>query len=326
MSSEKKKKEIRKIPGHHAIHDADNIKFDFVNHRKIFFWISTIIIVIGVIVLFWKQMNFGVDFKAGTSMDINVGQSITQEQAKDVFAKSAVDPQPAAVSVGGEGNQRISARFDKDLPDADIKKIQAAFKEAYGDKVSQEVNTVSPEIAQEMGIKAIIAVLIASVFISIYVSIRFEWRFALVAIIAILHDAMIVICMFAIFRFEVDLPFVAAVMTTVGYSINDKIVIFDRIRENMRFSKLKTEQDVVYLVNHSIWSTMARSINTVVTVLFAALCLFIFGSESIKLFALAKLIGLASGAYSSICIASPLWFMFKRKSLGSKPKVASVKQ
>ncbi|MDT2294710.1 hypothetical protein P7H15_20500 [Paenibacillus larvae] len=99
MSSEKKK-EIRKIPGHHAIHDADNIKFDFVNHRKIFFWISTIIIVIGVIVLFWKQMNFGVDFKAGTSMDINVGQSITQEQAKDVFAKSAVDPQPAAVSVG----------------------------------------------------------------------------------------------------------------------------------------------------------------------------------------------------------------------------------
>ena len=133
-----------------------------------------------------------------------------------------------------------------------------------------------------------------------------------------------VIAMFAIFRFEVNLPFLAAVLTTIGYSINDKIVIFDRIRENLRFAKLKTDADLVALVNDSIWQTMARNINTVLVVLLAAGCLYIFGSESIKLFALAKLIGLTSGAYSSIFIACSLWYLFKRKSLRSSKKKAAA--
>ncbi|MNY24563.1 preprotein translocase subunit SecF [compost metagenome] len=130
--------------------------------------------------------------------------------------------------------------------------------------------------------------------------------------------------MFAIFRFEVNLPFLAAVLTTIGYSINDKIVIFDRIRENLRFAKLKTDADLVALVNDSIWQTMARNINTVLVVLIAAGCLYLFGSESIKLFALAKLIGLTSGAYSSIFIACSLWYLFKRSSLTRSKKKAAA--
>jgi preprotein translocase subunit SecF len=204
-----------------------------------------------------------------------------------------------------------------------VQKIQAAYKAEFGDKVSTEVNIVSPDIAKELAIKAIYGILIASVAISIYVCIRFEWRYAVAAIIAILHDAFIVISLFAIFRLEVDLPFIAAVLTTIGYSINDKIVIFDRIRENLRFAKLKTDEDLTSMINDSIWQTMSRNINTVLVVLVAAGCLYIFGSESIKLFALAKLVGLASGAYSSIFIACSLWFLLKRKSLGGKKKIAA---
>ncbi len=205
------------------------------------------------------------------------------------------------------------------LTQAKIVEIQNAFKAKYGDQVSAEVNVVSPDMAQELGIKTIWAILIASVAIMIYVMFRFEWRFALAANIAILYDAFVVVALFSIFRLEVDLPFIAAVLTTIGYSINDKIVIFDRIRENLRFGQFKNREQLAEMVNASIWQTMARNIYTVLAVLIVAVCLFIFGSESIKLFALAKIIGLSSGAYSSICIASPLWLLLKGKQ---KPKAA----
>jgi preprotein translocase subunit SecF len=297
--------------------------FDFVTNRNKFFGISITILLIGLIVLLTLGLNYGVDFKAGTSMDINIGQTATKEKVDQTF--DSVGLKPAITTLSGN-NDHISARYDSILSDDEIKKVLTAMTSAFGDKVSQEVNTVSPDIAQELGLKAIYAVAIASIAICVYVSIRFEWRFAIAAIIAILHDAFMVIAAFAIFRLEVNLPFLAAVLTTIGYSINDKIVIFDRIRENLRFSKIKTNEDLANLINSSIWQTMHRNIYTVVTVLIAALCLFIFGSESIKLFALAKIVGLSSGAYSSICIASPLWFLLKRKSLGSNKRATAVKE
>jgi preprotein translocase subunit SecF len=297
--------------------------FNFMKHRNKFFAASASVLIIGLIVLAIFSLNYGVDFKAGTGLDIAVGQPVTKEKAEEIFA--GIDLKPAVVSIGGNGDH-ISARYDSILTEDEIKKINTTMVSTYGAQVSQEVNTVSPDIARELGLKAIYAVALASIFICIYVSFRFEWRFAVAAIIAILHDAFIVIAMFAIFRFEVNLPFLAAVLTTIGYSINDKIVIFDRVRENLRFSKIKTSEDLSNLLNNSIWQTMARNIYTVLTVLLAAVCLFVFGSESIKLFALAKIIGLASGAYSSICIASPLWYLLKNKSLSSKPRATAVKE
>lgn len=296
-------------------------RFDFVKHRKKFFTISLVITVLGILILLFAGMNYGVDFRAGTSLDISVGQATDKAKIDQVFADSGLVP--TILTIGGNNNDHVSARYNNILSEDEIKKVQTSFVKTFGDKVSQEVNTVSPDIARELGIKAMIAVGIASVAICIYVSIRFEWRFAIAAIISILHDAFIVISLFAIFRLEVNLPFLAAVLTTIGYSINDKIIIFDRIRENLRFAKVKTNEDLADLIHHSTWQTMARNINTVVTVLVAVLCLFIFGSQSIKLFALAKMIGLASGAYSSICIASPLWYLLKYKSLGSKRKAAA---
>ncbi|MUT67281.1 protein translocase subunit SecF [Paenibacillus sp. NEAU-GSW1] len=291
------------------------VHFDFVKHRNKFFAFSIALTVLGILSLFIFNMNFGVDFKAGTNMDISVGKKLTQQDAKDVLSGAGfADVTP---TVGGDKGDRVSARFDEVLEQTEVKQIQEAFKAKYGDKVSAEVSIVSPDMAQELGKKTIIAVLVASVLIMLYVMIRFEWRFAVAANIAILYDAFVVVALFSIFRLEVDLPFIAAVLTTIGYSINDKIVIFDRIRENLRFGKFKNQEQLSDMVNQSLWQTMARNVYTVLAVLVIAACLFIFGSESIKLFALAKMIGLASGAYSSICIAAPLWLVLKGKQ---KPK------
>lgn len=298
-------------------------RYDFIKHRNIYFSLSAIVTVIGIAMLLMFNLHYGVDFKSGTSMDISVGKPITQDEADKLFVEAGF--KPAIRTVGGDNSDRVSVRYDEILDDVEVKKVTDVYVKAYGSQVSTEVNMVTPDMAKEMGKKALLAVAIASLGISLYVTIRFEWRFALAAIITILYDAFFVIAIFSIFRFEVDLPFVAAILTTIGYSINDKIVILDRIRENIRFSKLRTDEDLADLVNKSIWQTMGRSINTVVTVLVAALCLFIFGSESIKLFALAKIIGLTSGVYSSICLATPMWYLLKRQSLKSK-KVAVAKQ
>lgn len=293
------------------------IRYDFIGNRNKFFLFSITLTVLGILSLLFFNLNFGVDFKAGTNMDILVGKPATQKDAKEILVKAGIEG--ITPTVGGNGNERVSARFDEVLTQAKIVEIQNAFKAKYGDQVSAEVNVVSPDMAQELGIKTIWAILIASVAIMIYVMFRFEWRFALAANIAILYDAFVVVALFSIFRLEVDLPFIAAVLTTIGYSINDKIVIFDRIRENLRFGQFKNREQLAEMVNASIWQTMARNIYTVLAVLIVAVCLFIFGSESIKLFALAKIIGLSSGAYSSICIASPLWLLLKGKQ---KPKAA----
>ncbi|MFC4776498.1 protein translocase subunit SecF [Paenibacillus sp. GCM10023252] len=293
------------------------IRYDFIKNRNKFFAFSIGLTVLGLLSLLFFNLNYGVDFKAGTNMDISVGKAVKQEDAKQLLTDAGVeDVNPV---VGGAGNERVSARFDEVLDQKKITEIQDKFKAKYGDQVSAEVNVVSPDMAQELGLKTIYAVVIASLAIMIYVMIRFEWRFAVAANIAILYDAFVVVALFSIFRLEVDLPFIAAVLTTIGYSINDKIVIFDRIRENLRFGKFKNQEQLAEMVNASIWQTMARNIYTVLAVLVIAVCLFIFGGEPIKLFALAKIIGLTSGAYSSICIASPLWLMMKARQ---KPKAA----
>lgn len=295
-----------------------NIRYDFIKNRSKFFYTSLAITLIGILSLFIFQLNLGVDFKAGTNMDVATQTSVTKADVDTVLSEAGFTT--AKSTVGGDNN-RISIRFDNVLEQTQTKAIQDALTAKFGE-VSSEVHVVSPEMAQELGIKTIWAILIASLGIMLYVMIRFEWRFALAANISILYDSFFVIAMFSIFRLEVDLPFIAAVLTTLGYSINDKIVIFDRVRENMRFSTIKNETQLAELVNASIWQTMARNLYTVLTVVLITVCIYFWGSPSIKLFSLALLIGLVSGAYSTVAIAGPLWFVFKRKEK-QKPKAAA---
>ncbi|WP_082651887.1 protein translocase subunit SecF [Gorillibacterium timonense] len=300
------------------MHFKYNIHFNFMKHSKKFMLFSIIVTLLGVVFLFTEGLNRGVDFKAGTTLDINAGKTIEKAKSEEIITTAGLSH--GIITPGGE---RVSIRFDKVLNEAEVAKVKAGFIDAYGKDVSLEENTVDTSLAQELAQKAIIAVLVASVFICIYVAIRFEWRFAISAIVSLFHDAFFTISIFSIFHLEVNLTFVAAILTIVGYSINDTIVIFDRIRENMRFAKVKNYDDLTHLVDASVSQTLTRSINTVVTVFVGALLLFLLGGESIRHFSLAMMVGLLCGAYSSIFIAAPLWAMMKKSSL-QKPRKAAV--
>src|SRR3989339_2021477 len=184
-------------------------------------------------------------------------------------------------------------------------KIMADMAEKIGNSEILEADIIGPTIGKELSAQAIWALIIASIGIIIYVSFRFEFKYAMAALIALYHDAIITTGIIALFWRQVDVTFFAAILTIMGYSINDTIVIFDRIRENLKKPSL-AKKKFNEVVNISIWETMARSINTVLTVLFMVSCLLIFGGEPLREFSLTLLVGFAIGAYSSIFVAPPL--------------------
>ncbi|WP_141504227.1 protein translocase subunit SecD [Paenibacillus luteus] len=289
--------------------------FDFVSRTKMFFWTSMIVTILGVISLLYQNMNYGVDFKAGTALDIILPDPVSQEEAEALIHRAGYEP--SILTVGGSNQDHVSMRFDEVLnPDGqDSSRIISSFSSVFGEKIGKEENTVDPEIAREFAGKAAFAVLLSSLGILLYLCFRFEWRFAMGAIIALLHDVFFVISVFSFFQLEVNLPFIAAMLTIIGYSINDTVVIFDRIRENMRFTRASTAEDLTRIVNISINQTLTRSVNTIVCVLFACIAILIWGSESIRLFSLAMTIGLLVGMYSSIYIASQIWLVLKKRAL-----------
>lgn len=294
-----------------------NKNLDYVHLSKYFYTLSIVLTIAGIICLSFFGLNYSVDFKAGSNVDITLSKPLTAEQVNPILENLGID-EGATIS---PGEDRMNIRFTKVLNEDSDAKLKAEISK-LDEKASFEVNTVDPEMAKELARNAIYAVLISCLGIIIYVSIRFEWRFAVAAIVALLHDAFMVNAVFSIFRLEVDLTFIVAVLTIIGYSINDTIVIFDRIRENLRFAKQKSRQDLIKLVNESVSQTIMRSLYTALTVFVAAFFLFLLGGESIRMFSLAMVIGLLFGAYSSIFIASPLWFVLKSKQK-RKPAKAS---
>lgn len=292
-------------------------KLDFVHLSKYFYIFSISLTILGIICLSVFGLNYSVDFKAGSNVDMTFTQKLTAEEVTPILEKLEI----AKGSDITAGDQRMSIRFNEVLNETQDHQLKEEILKLDG-SASFEVNTVDPEMAKELAKNAIYAVLISCIGIIIYVSIRFEWRFAVAAIVSLLHDAFLVVTVFSIFRLEVDLTFIIAVLTIIGYSINDTIVIFDRIRENLRFAKIKTKDDIHQLVNRSVSQTIMRSLYTALTVFIAAFFMYLFGGESIEMFSLAMVIGLLFGAYSSIFIASPLWFLLKTKEK-AKPVKAS---
>ncbi len=286
--------------------------FNFVKASKGFFIFSIVLTLLGIVSLGIFGLNYGIDFKSGSSVDVKVSKPVDKAKVEQFLDSENLGKYTTTTS-----NERISIRFENVLDEPQQAKLESDFKSEFDDKASFEINIVDVEIAREQEVNALYGILIASIGIVIYIAIRFEWRFAVAAVVSLLHDAFVVITLFSLFRLEVNLPFIVAILTIIGYSINDTVVIFDRIRENLRFAKIKSGEDLDSLVNNSVSQTMTRSINTVLTVAFAAICLFIFGSESIKMFSLAMILGLISGAYSSIFIASPLWLVLRKRA---KPK------
>lgn len=299
-----------------------NYKLDFVKHRKWFMLASAVFLVAGLLSLMFQGLNLGVDFVSGTRVDVNIGQAYNLEEAKD-YLKELGYNNPDAVKAGTNDDILIFSTSQVLSPD-EVGEIEKKFQAEYNKNVGVNEQKVDPVIGRELARNAIISVLLAALAIILYITIRFEYRFGVSAVIALLHDALFVIGMFSIFQWEVDLVFIAAILTIVGYSINDTIVIYDRIRENMNFNKPKMWEELKQTVNDSIGQTLVRSLNTSFTTVFAATALFIFGGESIRYFSLALLMGLAAGTYSSIFIASQIWITWKWRSMAKEKMKAQT--
>lgn len=294
-------------------------KVDFLKHRKKFFMLSSVLVIVGFIILLIFKLNLGIDFASGTRIEVLADKSLTAEEVETEMAK--LDIEVDDVVLAGNENEIGVARFKTVLDQSEIAEVKNHFKEKYGSEPN--VSTVSPTVGEELARSAMLGVLIASIGIIIYVSIRFEFYMALASIVALLHDAFFIIAFFSITRLEVDITFIAAVLTIVGYSINDTIVTFDRIRELYKKKKVKTIEDLQFIVNRSLQQTFTRSINTVLTVVIAVIALMIFGSSSITNFSIALLVGLVSGTYSSLFIAAQLWLIWKGKQLTKKKDIPS---
>ncbi|MDG0766635.1 protein translocase subunit SecDF [Bacillus halotolerans] len=286
-------------------------KWDFTSKRKFFFIFSSAVTIAGIIILLVFKLNLGIDFASGARIEVQSDHKLTTEQVEKDFASLGMEPDTVVLS--GEKSNIGVARF-VGVPDKEtIAKVKDYFKDKYGSEPN--VSTVSPTVGKELARNALYAVAIASIGIIIYVSIRFEYKMAVAAIVSLLYDAFFIITFFSITRLEVDVTFIAAVLTIVGYSINDTIVTFDRVREHMKKRKPKTFAGLSHIVNLSLQQTFTRSINTVLTVVIVVITLLIFGASSITNFSIALLVGLLTGVYSSLYIAAQIWLVWKGKEL-----------
>ncbi|MDK7264573.1 protein translocase subunit SecDF [Staphylococcus capitis] len=313
-----KKKDRHDINEGKDVHDLKTSfeKWNFVKLAKPLIALSILIVIVGLFILSIFKLNLGIDFSSGTRADIETNQSLTQGKVEK--AVKDVGLSPDQVQINGSGHKNATVQFKKNLSRAEDNKLSDKIKSEFGD--TPQINSVSPLIGQELAKNAMTALILASIGIIIYVSLRFEWRMGLSAVLALLHDIFIIVAVFSLFRLEVDLTFIAAVLTIVGYSINDTIVTFDRVRENLHKVKVVTSPEQIDdIVNKSIRQTMTRSINTVLTVVVVVVAILIFGAPTIFNFSLALLIGLISGVFSSVFIAVPLWGIMKKRQLKKSP-------
>lgn len=287
-----------------------------VEKSKIWFIISIILIVISIGSLAVRGLNFGIDFQGGTIITINLH---TEFNTDDVRAITDSYDEAAEITYSGDSRENVVISTKESLDQNQRQEIFNQFKEKYSldDSDLISANQVSGTISSETTRNAVLASAVAIVLMLIYITFRFEFLFGVSAIIALLHDIIVVIGVYALFQIQVNSPFIAAILTILGYSINDTIVVFDRIRENE--GKMGT-RDINNLVNSSITQTMKRSLFTVITTLLAVLALFILGPDSIKEFTLPLIVGIACGCYSSIFVASPLWVLFQNKTGGLHKK------
>ncbi|GGI40209.1 protein translocase subunit SecDF [Mammaliicoccus stepanovicii] len=296
------------------IHDLRTTfdKINFVKLAKPLLTFSIITIIVGAIILSIFKLNLGIDFTSGTRVDLQSDNAIKTEQVSKDFKQMGLEP--SQVTTSGSGNKMATVQFKDALNKTEIQKVKSEFEQKFGH--DPNVSTVSPVVGQELAANALKAMAIAALGIILYVSFRFEWRMGTTAVLALLHDVFIIVAIFSLFRIEIDITFIAAILTIIGYSINDTIVTFDRVRENLRKVKvIKKPETIDMIVNSSIRQTMTRSINTVLTVIIVVVALLILGSPSIFNFSLALLIGLISGVFSSIFVAVPLWGIFKKRQL-----------
>ena len=289
--------------------------FTFIKHRKIYYIVSASIIIVGLAFGVIGGLNYGIDFTGGTMIQIDMGEFVPADDVEDALKEFKLDP---TIVHAGEGNSEIVIKTIASLDNTQRMEIVDALGDAFG--VTEENVLASeqfgPSVGDELKQNAIVAVVIASIGMLIYIIFRFKtWKFGAAAILGVVHDVLMVIAFYAIFGFTVNNPFIAAILTLVGYSINDTIVIFDRIRENQKlFPKDGSEANIDKSLNQTLNRTIMTSLTTLVVMV--PLCVMV--SESIREFIVPLMIGVIVGCLSSIFVCSPLYYDMNRSSEESK--------
>lgn len=290
-------------------------RFDIIGKRKIWYAISSLLIIASLFFMVTRGFNMGIDFTGGTIMDLRFEKAVNINDVRAVLNEYNLSN--STIQLSGESSSSTESENvmirTVDLEEQERKKVMAGLTDKLGAYQVLREEKVGATMGTELIMNAIYATIISWLLIIAYVSYRFEFKFGISAVLGLVHNVIIVLGAFALTQRQIDSSFVAALLTIIGYSINDTIVIFDRIRENLKLH-FRKNGDIVELVNTSIYQTMTRSIYTVSTVLFATFALYFFGGDTTKDFAFALLIGFFCGAYTSIFIASPLWVTFRRYS------------
>ncbi|SFD11910.1 protein translocase subunit SecF [Clostridium uliginosum] len=284
--------------------------FKIIEKSKIWLSISLIVILIGLGFLCTRGLNFGIDFKGGTQLTIQLNSSTDKQEVDNIIKSYAQD------AVGNTVDNNQYEVKSGDLNSEKVSSIMKELKEKYGleDNALISQDEIGASVGKELTQKSLIAFCIACVVMLIYIAIRFEFNFGVAALVATVHDVLITVSVYAIFDIKVNTPFIAAILTIIGYSMNDTIVIFDRIREN---AKNMRRANTIDIANISLTETMTRSINTSITTLFTIVAVNIF-VPTVREFTIPLIIGIVAGAYSSIFVASPVWVYLKARAKNKK--------
>ncbi|ABR48503.1 protein-export membrane protein SecF [Alkaliphilus metalliredigens QYMF] len=285
-----------------------------IENKKIWFSISAAVIILGLVLGLARGINVGIDFTGGTLMEIELYEYVSTDEIREI-----TDQYDPGASINHLGNERttIQIRTIEDYNNQERMEIFNQFKAEYDlpDNEPSYASQFGPSVGREIQNRAMLAVVISALGMLAYITYRFELTFGLAAITALVHDVLIVLAVYSILRIPVNSPFVAAILTILGYSINDTIVVFDRVRENVKHMK---KSNFAQVANDSISQTVVRSINTSVTTLVTIVALYVLGVSQIREFALPLIAGVISGTYSSIFIASPVWVMLKERQKGKR--------
>lgn len=274
---------------------------------KIWFAISLVVIAAGLAGILFMGLNLGIDFTGGTMMQVHMGE-VVEVKAIDTLIEE-YDLDPDVIHAGAEKDE-IIIKTKESLTNAQRVEIFNKIKDAYNldDSAFVGAEQFGPAIGDEIQNRALVAILLASLGMFVYIIFRFEVVYGVSSIIALMHDVLVLVSIYALFRVPVNSSFIAAILTIVGYSINDTIVVFDRVRENVKRMEKATYNEIA---NTSLQQTITRSINTSLTTLLVIGSLYVLGVESIKEFAFPLMAGVIVGTYSSIFIASPIWALYK---------------
>lgn len=289
--------------------------FSIVKNYKIFFSITIIFLLIGFGSIVTRGFNLGIDFTGGSIVDLTFENPVNVAQVRDVLKEHDMGNSIIQLE-NSDGKTEANSVLIRTgvVEDTELRATMNDLQSKLGNYQIQRVEQVGATIGSELVQQAAMAIVLSWVLMIAYITFRFEFKFAIAAIIALIIDVLVVLSYFSLFQMEMDSSFVAALLTVVGYSVNGTIVIFDRIRENLKIHR--RSESLGEMVDNSIWQCMTRTIYTVATSLFAIVSIFLFGGETIHNFSFAMVVGFASGAYTSIFLAGPMWMFLKNKKIG----------